>query len=265
MLKVLSLIISFFGICAIPAIAQTTINVAKLDKQLVKVDSALYASIYEVTNADYAIFLESVKNDPKLRKIAAIDSMGWNGCLKGVEEMSAYHRHKAFYDYPVVNISHEAALAYCAWLTKEYNNAAKKKHSNVVFRLPNTIEWQNAARGGQEGAMYAWEGVDVTDKKGNYLCNFRDIATTLRVPQTKNEKASQTADHYLVTAPVDSYQPNKFGLYNVCGNASEMVDEKGFSKGGSWYSAREKVQIVQSEYYKKSEPYLGFRIFMETK
>lgn len=265
MLKTFALFISFFGMCTIPVFSQSPINVAKLDKQLVQVDSALYASIHEVTNAEYALFWESVKNDPKLSKIAAIDSMGWNNCLKGVDEMAAYHRHKAFLEYPVVNVSYEAAQAYCEWLTKEYNAAPKKKHANVLFRLPNTIEWQNAARGGQEGAMYAWAGVDVTDKKGNYLCNFRDIATTLRVPQSKNDKANQPADHYLVTAPVDAYSPNKFGLYNVCGNASEMVAEKGFAKGGSWYSPREKVQIVQSEYYKKPEPYIGFRIFMETK
>ncbi len=265
MLKTLSFIISFYGMTIIPVFSQSLLNVAKLDKQLVQVDSVLYAAAHEVTNAEYSLFWESAKSDPKLSKIAAIDTMGWNECLKGVAGMSAYHRHKAFQEYPVVNISHQAAVAYCEWLTKQYNNAPKKKHTNVVFRLPNTIEWQNAARGGQQGAMYAWEGVDVTDKKGNYLCNFRDISTTLRIPQSKNDKDNQPADHYLVTAPVDSYHPNKLGLYNVCGNASEMVAEKGFAKGGSWYSPREKVQIVQSEYYKKSEPYIGFRVFMEVK
>lgn len=265
MLKIHLLIICLYGVFTFHAFSQPVINAAKLDKQLFKIDSTLYASAYEVTNADYALFLESIKGDAKLSKIAAIDTLGWNECLKGMEAMSAYHRHKAFQDYPVVNISYEAAVAYCEWLTNQYHDAAKKKHYNVVFRLPNTLEWQKAARGGHEGAMYAWEGVDVTDKKGNYMCNFRDITTTLRMPQPKEGKDAQPADHFLVTGPVDAYSPNKYGLYNMCGNASEMVAEKGFSKGGSWYSPREKVQIVQSEYYKKSEPYLGFRVFMEVK
>jgi formylglycine-generating enzyme required for sulfatase activity len=66
-----------------------------------------------------------------------------------------------------------------------------------------------------------------------------------------------------ITAPVNSYWPNKFGLYNVCGNVAEMVSEKGISRGGGWKNAGGDVKIESKRNYTKSATDLGFRYFME--
>jgi formylglycine-generating enzyme required for sulfatase activity len=50
-------------------------------------------------------------------------------------------------EQPVVGVSWYEALAYCAWLSKR---------DRRVFRLPSEAEWERAARGGLEGALYPW-------------------------------------------------------------------------------------------------------------
>ena len=62
-----------------------------------------------------------------------------------------------------------------------------------------------------------------------------------------------------VTAPVYSYWPNSFNLYNMIGNVSEMVLEKGISKGGSWRNILEECRVGKDILYTKSEAWLGFR------
>ncbi len=98
-------------------------------------------------------------------------------------------------NHPVVHISYNDALRYCKW--------AKK-------RLPTEAEWECAARGNLEQKRYAWGN---QFKKNNQLmCNIWEGQFPL-----KNKKE----DGFLVTAPVDSYEPNGFGLYNIAGNVWE--------------------------------------------
>ncbi|HNX08312.1 MAG TPA: SUMF1/EgtB/PvdO family nonheme iron enzyme, partial [Bacteroidales bacterium] len=65
------------------------------------------------------------------------------------------------------------------------------------------------------------------------------------------------------TAPVKSYLPNKFGLYNVCGNVAEMIAEKGKTRGGGWRDSGWDVRIDAVGNYGKSATDIGFRYFMK--
>lgn len=99
-------------------------------------------------------------------------------------------------DHPVTQIALADALAYCIW---------------SGTRLPNEAEWEAAARGKSDGKKYPW---------GNNLVNS-DNTFNANTWQGDFPKSNSLEDGYLGTAPVKSYQPNDYGLYQVIGNVWE--------------------------------------------
>ena len=102
-------------------------------------------------------------------------------------------------NHPVVHVTHNDALAYAAWAGK---------------RLPTEAEWEYAARGGLAGARFPW-GDDLTPK-GRWMCN---------IFQGEFPARNTLEDGFLTTAPVKSFRPNGFGLYQVAGNVWEWCDD----------------------------------------
>ena len=71
---------------------------------------------------------------------------------------------------------------------------------------------------------------------------------------------------YDITAPVLSYSPNHFKLYNLAGNVEEYVAEKGITKGGGWKDTGYYLQNFVSQTYDSTEAVScdrGFRVAME--
>ncbi|MDT0377949.1 formylglycine-generating enzyme family protein [Streptomyces sp. DSM 42041] len=112
-------------------------------------------------------------------------------------------------DHPVVHVSHADAVAYCAW---------------AGVRLPTEAEWESAARGGLEQQPFPW-GAE-RDPGGEPRMNiwrgtFPDRNTA--------------ADGYAATCPVDAFEANAFGLWNMTGNVWEWCADwfsPGFHKRG---------------------------------
>lgn len=102
-------------------------------------------------------------------------------------------------DHPVVHVSWEDANAYTEWAGR---------------RLPTEAEWELAARGGLAQSRYPW-GQELTPG-GEHHCN---------IWQGPFPDHNQGADGYLGTAPVTSYRPNGYGLYNVVGNVWEWCSD----------------------------------------
>lgn len=106
-------------------------------------------------------------------------------------------------DHPVVHVAYEDALAYATWAGKT---------------LPTEAEWERAARGGLEGAEYAW-GDELTPG-GEYLANFW---------QGDFPMVNEMRDGFARTAPVRTYPPNGYGLYEMIGNVWEWTTD--------WYTS----------------------------
>lgn len=154
-----------------------------------------------------------------------------------------YFTSPGFLMYPVVGVSYEQANDYCKWLEGIYNEQLAGK-AVVEVRLPTEAEWMQAARGKKTNAKYPWGGPYARGKKG-YLANFK-----------AREGFPQGG---VITSEVYSFTPNDNGLNNMSGNVAEMVAEQGISKGGSWNSTEEFIEIKSRENYTEPSAMLGFR------
>jgi formylglycine-generating enzyme required for sulfatase activity len=96
-------------------------------------------------------------------------------------------------DHPAVHVSWDDAVAYAKWAGK---------------RLPTEAEWEFAARGGLLNKPYVWGDQPPTDKSANIWQGDFPYKNTQR-------------DGFARTAPVKSFAPNGFGLYDMAGNVWE--------------------------------------------
>jgi formylglycine-generating enzyme required for sulfatase activity len=241
--------------------AQNTLDIKKLEKDFVSIqytdqksDKGVYACKFELTNAQYNFFLDDLKKSGNilLYNNYQRDSLGWKKFDFGYNEpLTRYYAfHPAYKEYPVVCISYESAVAYCNWLTIKYKESGKGKYNDVVFRLPSKNEWMYAADCKPQ-APYPWYGSYPYNQNGFYYCNVRC------------DTFNWIEDGAFYPAKVTSYFPNNTGLFNIIGNAAEMLSEKGIAIGGSWYNFPDQVVVQKVQKYDSADPGIGVRVFME--
>ncbi|WP_397430212.1 formylglycine-generating enzyme family protein [Planococcus sp. CPCC 101016] len=158
-------------------------------------------------------------------------------------------------DHPVVHVSWKDANAFCEWAGK---------------RLPDEIEWEYAASGGLEQKRYPWG--DELNPNNEHLCN---------IWQGRFPTSNTAEDGFKGTAPVSSFLPNGFGLYNMAGNVWEWcsnaftelrdpavgqmkAEEDKAMRGGSYlchdsYCNRYRVAARSSNTSDSSAGNIGFR------
>lgn len=186
-----------------------------------------------------------------------------------------YFWHDAYTEYPVVGVTWHQAKAFCDWRTKTKNDyqKTKKKLSFVPeFRLPTEAEWEFAARGGLQSAMYPWGGPYTKNDRGCFMANFKPM------------RGDYAVDQALYTVEANAYDPNGYNLYNMAGNVSEWIDSSyepeayEFSstmnpnvndienqikvvRGGSWKDVKYFLQVSTRDYENANKPrsYIGFR------
>ncbi len=138
------------------------------------IDEFLLASC-QVTNTEYARF------------------------LKGADSAAPPFWHDAHLNQPaqpVVGVSWQEAARYCAWLS-----TATGKH----FRLPTEAEWERAARGGRESALFPWGDTP---------------------PQLLPDYAARCAVHWNTgPEPVGQRETDVYGLFNMCDNVHEWCSD----------------------------------------
>jgi len=111
--------------------------------------------------------------------------------------------------HPVLCVSWNDARAYAQWLAKK---------TGKRYRLPSESEWEYAARAGSVGARY-W-GDDPVQ-----ACRFANVADQSRFQTWGFGQKHECTDGHYFTAPAGGYAPNRFGLYDMLGNAWEWTED----------------------------------------
>jgi formylglycine-generating enzyme len=106
--------------------------------------------------------------------------------------------------HPVVHVAYADALAYAQWAGKD---------------LPSEAEWEFAARGGLDGAEFAWGDTFTPD--GRHRANTW---------QGNFPHENRCDDGFERTSPVTAFPPNGYGLYDMIGNVWEWTSD--------WYSSK---------------------------
>jgi formylglycine-generating enzyme required for sulfatase activity len=172
----------------------------------VKIDAAFAVGVYDVTRAEYAIFVKETHYEDG------------GGCFIWQHDAWTDDRTKSWRDPgfrqgpddPVVCVSWQDAQAYLAWLNTK---ASDEKRGTRLgpYRLPTWEEAEYSAGGGAKTAYY-W-GDAPNRNQANYG------ADKCFPCQPFNDGR----DRWLYTSPVGSFPPNSFGLYDEAGNVSQLT------------------------------------------
>jgi formylglycine-generating enzyme required for sulfatase activity len=129
---------------------------------------------------------------------------------------------------PVINVSWDNALAYMAWLSGK---------TGERYRLLTESEWEYVARAETDTPFCL--GKTISTEQANYDGNH---------PYENGKKG----EYRRKTVPVDSFGPNRFGLYNVHGNVWEWVEDRWHgtyggapSDGSAWIDGRAATRVLR--------------------
>jgi len=193
----------------------------------------------EVTVAQFRQFAQATNYITDAEKfgwsgVFDIEKKGWGRVDAANWRQPAGPGHLARDEEPVMQVSYNDALAFAAWAGK---------------RLPTEAEWEYAARGGLAGKTYVW-GDELTPGK-KFMANYW---------QGDFPEHDEAADGFAGIAPVKSFPPNGYGLFETTGNVWEWCadywsptyyaqspkdnpagpnsGEERVMRGGSWLCAR---------------------------
>ncbi|MBU6303771.1 MAG: SUMF1/EgtB/PvdO family nonheme iron enzyme [Verrucomicrobia bacterium] len=163
-------------------------------------------------------------------------------------------------DHPVVNVSWEDAVAFCEWLSRR---------DGKTYRLPTDHEWSLAVGIGERESATASPRDKDMKIEGVY-----PWGTTWPPPRgAGNYDSSLNCDAFEQTAPVGSFSPNRFGLYDLGGNVLEWCSDWSdrdqqyrVLRGGSWNDDVSTYLLSSNRYIvTPSNRYVsrGFRVVLE--
>ena len=240
---------------------------------VVTVDTPFWVATTEITNAQYACF--DGTHDSRVESKHGYQ-FGVHGYPLNTPEQ------------PVVRISWEEAMAFCAWL---------RETTGAPFRLPSEAEWEYACRAGSsEAYSFGSSGSDFTayanfgdQQLARYASDPYTLDVALPNPGKYDDwipRDTRFDDGGFVSMPVAHYRPNAWGLYDMHGNVWEWTlssntpypydandgrneaesTEHRVVRGGSWY---DRPHRASSSYRLSYAPWqrvfnVGFRVVCPT-
>ncbi|MBM88486.1 MAG: gliding motility-associated lipoprotein GldK [Gammaproteobacteria bacterium] len=212
--------------------------------------SGFWIDEHEVTNTDFAKFIsetryetysEKVKDSlvfespnqeasfslPALSWWKLVPNANWRKPEGGRDSIEGKENH------PVVHVTYQDAQQYCHWLDKE---------------LPTEAQFEYAARGGYEGEIYSWGSQP--RHRHEVLINYW---------QGSFPYNNEIHDGYASSAPVGSFPPNNYGLYDITGNVWEWVSDWYHPNYYSNSPLRNPKGVTEAESFDPNEPALPKR------
>ena len=165
---------------------------------------------YPVTRREFAAFVRETHHDPRgcflpppsndVPKVVLTQGLSWRNPGFAQTERD-----------PVVCLSFDDATRYARWLSRKTGKS---------YRLPSESEWEYAARAGTKIQRY-WSGGNA---RACHFANVLDLAAAKAFKIDKSDNAFFPCyDGYIYTAPVGSFPPNAFGLYDMLGNVYQWT------------------------------------------
>jgi len=178
----------------------------------VDITKSFAAGRYEVTNAEYKEFVVATNRVAQSCRV-------WGGAMdaEGFNWRDPDYGRLTYDNEPVVCVYWNDAVAYASWLAEI---------TGLPYRLLTEAEWEYAANGGSE-TTWPWGKDDVEVCKYGNILDLEAIAdpSLLAGSTTTVSMAAQCNDGYAMVAPVGSFKPNGFGLYDMVGNVWEWVQD----------------------------------------
>ncbi len=243
-----------------------------------------------ITNLEYKAFLADLlarnRNEDYLACEVHTENWTKHGCNKLANE---YFQEKTYNDFPVVNISYEAAKLFCKWLEEETGDYIRQNNLKLKplrIRLPYDEEWVFSAREGY--AKIAFEkGYNTIYDESAGLVNraftnrvelvkkHAERVDTLYAYYATNRYGWQEKDmtgffatglSYYDCVPADTILAERMKVLGKFGHVSEMVPQKNNNKlwlsGLSWKNKEEYQKLEQEFKSNASSPFVGFRIIV---
>lgn len=198
---------------------------------------SFYIAACETTNRQFAAFVaatgyvtDAEKRHDALVFVPGLAEFEWNNdssaCWRFPNGVSMGGIENKM-EHPVTCISYTDAMAYCAW---------------AGVRLPTLNEWEIASRAGATTDYF-------------FGAKNTNIARYANIWHGRDHLQADSSDGYMYTAPVGSFQPNAWGLYDVYGNVFEFCSGKvlpnesatlAHARGGSWWCSQASCSFFNS-------------------
>ncbi len=170
----------------------------------------------EITIAEYDKFVQDTKYNAK------------NGCFILIDGKWVFKKENNWQNpgypidpnMPVTCVNYDDVLAYINWLNKKIQLDDVRK----AFRLPSEAEWEYAARGGAQTIFY-WGKNDFDSCQ---YANHLDYLAKEEIFKSRISRANlvnQCSDDFVYPAPVGSFKPNGYGIYDLLGNVAEWTSD----------------------------------------